>query len=103
MSHTNQAAIGEWVENEDQAIAAKLFRLRARLGVERKELAEFAGIEEQELASYEKGIEPIPASMLAIFAIILGVRTEYFFSEDSEQVSSEVAGQASEKENFLVS
>jgi transcriptional regulator with XRE-family HTH domain len=55
--------------------------LRLEKGVDRKNLAIEAGVEEEEIAAYEEGDEAVPASLLLILAHSLNVHPGYFFNE----------------------
>lgn len=79
-----------WLEPEEQNVANKLARLRIKLKIGSLELAHMVGIDEQELLSYEQADEPIPASILAMISIVLGVDMEYFFDEDEQKESNPV-------------
>ncbi|MCE3232343.1 MAG: helix-turn-helix protein [Rickettsiaceae bacterium] len=94
MSDIDQIRIGEWVDREERAIASKLFKIRTKLGIDRDELATMAGIGISELVEYESGVQPIPASTLAIIAAMMGVSLDYFYSYnlDAENEDSAILG-----------
>ncbi len=68
----------------EQRIAARLLHLRQTLEIKRSDLAYALDIEEDELKSYELGFSPIPASILALSAIALGVNFDYFYNCQEE-------------------
>ena len=76
--------IEPWVDHQEKMIASKLFKIRSELGIEREELAAAIGIDYNELAKYEMGIEPVPASTLAIASTLMGVNMNYFYDDDYE-------------------
>ena len=73
----------------DAVVAANLFKARTRYGLYRAELAEILGIHEVQLARYENGLDPIPASSLMIAAHFIGVDFDSFFNENGVEELSE--------------
>ncbi len=91
MTLLKQAEIGQWVEQEEHLVASKLFHLRSKMNVERSQLAEALDIEEYELANYENGIEPVPATTLFLISTYLGVNVKYFFTEEVDVYTANTA------------
>jgi transcriptional regulator with XRE-family HTH domain len=104
MSDFEQIKIGEAVEREERLIASKLFRARTSLGIDRDELAVMAGLGITELVEYESGVQPIPASTLAMISAMMGVSMGYFYGEDAldNLLPAPVAAAKSEKQQYLV-
>lgn len=82
MAEIDQIKIGQEIDNEERAIAARLFKTRTSLGINRFELANFIRIDEEELINYENAVEAIPASLLAQISTAMGVSIEFFFSDN---------------------
>lgn len=101
MTDMEQVRIGEMVEHEERLIASKLFRVRTNLGIDRDELATMAGLGITELVEYESGVQPIPASTLAMIAAMMGVSMGYFYGDDT-LLPAPMAAVKSKKEQVLV-
>jgi hypothetical protein len=86
MQKIDQMNASEWIAQEERSIAAKLFGVRIKLGIKRKELADVVGIvTEAELEAYETGVEEVPASTLFVLASAMGLSPGYFFGEDDSK------------------
>ncbi len=90
MSQVDQIKVGEYVEREESVIAAKLFKLRTKLNLERSDVAGLSGIDEKQLFRYENAIEAIAASDLFLLANILGVSMSYFYEEEMQICGSNI-------------
>jgi transcriptional regulator with XRE-family HTH domain len=84
MADVEQIKIGEWIDREERAIASRLFKIRTKLGIDRDELATMAGLGITELVEYESGVQPIPASTLAMISAMMGVSIEYFYGDEAQ-------------------
>lgn len=87
MSDFVQEATAKIVESANHLIAVKFFKARTRSGIYRSELADLLEIDEVELARYENGLDPIPASTLVLAASFMGIELEYFY-EDADSAAS---------------
>lgn len=79
--------IDEQVKQKEMAIASKMLRLRTEMNVQAGQLAEIIGISEEELASYEHGAEPVPASVLVLIAAAFGVEFDYFYTTNELEIT----------------
>jgi len=68
---------------EDRRIAARLLHLRCSLGVSVVQLAGALDISTEKLEQYEHAQVPIPASLLALASLALGVEFDYFYQESA--------------------
>lgn len=68
----------------ERDIITRVIELRRRFQISRRNLAEAIDISENELQQYEEYKAPLPASLLALIALALGVKTDYFFLETEE-------------------
>lgn len=59
-----------------QALGQQVALLRKGMGMTQGQLAEHLGISQQHMASFEKGIRKIPASMLPLLAQLFGVSVD---------------------------
>lgn len=69
--------------HEDRRIAARLLHLRCSLTITSSQLADVLGISVNELEQYEQAHIPIPASLLALASLALGVEFDYFYQESA--------------------
>ena len=69
------------IDHEDRRIAARLLHLRSSLDIIPHQLADALNITTDELRDYEQAYRPIPASLLALASLALGVDFDYFYQE----------------------
>ena len=80
MKHINTKLIKSHIKNVDIRIANNIYYTRKNLNINRTELADAIGVSTQQLAKYEKAINRVAASRLALIAAKLQKKIEYFFS-----------------------
>ncbi len=71
----------EALSQDEKRISARLLHLRHCLNISIEQLAYALEIEEEELIRYENGKEAIPASIIVLAAIALGVKPNYFYGQ----------------------
>lgn len=81
MSKIEQEDLNAVIDAEEKAIAAKLRALRIDARISCAEFAEALDLELEELISYEDGLEPIPASVIALVCALSGTPYGHFFSK----------------------
>ncbi len=69
------------IDIEERRIAARLLHLRSSFEISQEQLAYALDIGVEELSSYENAKVAIPASLLALASIALGVEYDYFYEE----------------------
>jgi len=59
-----------------QALGARITKLRKDQGMTQVQLAEYLSISQQHMASFEKGIRKVPASILPMLAQLFGISVD---------------------------
>ena len=83
MIHNESTILVESINEEEKKVSARITEIRHMAGIRRKTLADNIGIGELELSYYEKAKKPVPASILALIGLSLGVNVTYFFDDVS--------------------
>lgn len=80
--------MGQWVDDQERAVAMRLLSARLQRGLSREDLAEAIGLDEYELALYEDAKEPVPASVLFLAAIALEIDAMTLLDEAEDDNAS---------------